>query len=77
MKTANIHQAKTQLSKLIDLALAGEEVIICKSGKPVVKLTAIIEKKEIRKSGQWQGKIEIKEDFDELPADFLSHFSKK
>ncbi|WP_172657282.1 type II toxin-antitoxin system Phd/YefM family antitoxin [Myxosarcina sp. GI1] len=38
MKIANIHEAKTQLSKLIESALAGEEIIIAKSGKPLVKL---------------------------------------
>lgn len=41
MPTTNIHAAKTNLSKLIDAALRGEEVIIAKSGKPLVKLVAI------------------------------------
>ena len=41
MKKANLHEAKTHLSKLVDLALKGEEVVICKAGKPVAKLVAI------------------------------------
>ena len=38
MKIFNIHEAKTQLSKLIESALAGEEIIIAKAGKPLVRL---------------------------------------
>jgi prevent-host-death family protein len=41
MEIANIHDAKSQLSKLIELALEGEEVIIAKAGKPVIKLVPI------------------------------------
>jgi prevent-host-death family protein len=41
MVTANIHQAKTNLSKLIERAEAGEEVVIARNGKPVVRLTVI------------------------------------
>lgn len=41
MKKANLHEAKTNLSQLVDLAVKGEEVVICKAGHPVVKLVAI------------------------------------
>ena len=38
MRTANIHEAKTQLSRLVEAALAGEEVVIARNGVPAVKL---------------------------------------
>ena len=64
MKTANIHQAKTQLSRLIDAALTGEEVIIARSGTPVVRLVPIELPKAPRKLGLDAGKIVIADDFD-------------
>jgi prevent-host-death family protein len=42
MEIANIHQAKSQFSKLVELALHGEEVIVAKAGKPVIKLVPIL-----------------------------------
>ena len=75
MKISNIHEAKTQLSKLIELALAGEEIIIAKAGKPLVKLIRDRENQKIRTPGGWEGKIIMSEDFDEeLPADILKGF---
>ncbi len=74
MKKTNLHEAKTNLSKLVDLALQGEEVIICKAGTPVVRLVAIKTKKKRRKPGAWAGKGSIAPDFDVLPNDFMKHF---
>ena len=74
MKKANLHEAKTNLSRLVDLAVQGEEVIICKAGQPVVKLVSICSKKKVRKPGAWKGKVKIKEDFDKLPTNFMKHF---
>lgn len=74
MKKANLHEAKTNLSKLVELALKGEEVFICKAGKPVAKLVALGKKKKTRKPGILKGKISIKKDFDELPEEFMEHF---
>lgn len=65
-KTANIHAAKTQLSKLIEAALAGEEVIIQKAGKPAVRLAPISPATAPRKAGAWKGKVRIAPDFDEM-----------
>ncbi len=48
MTITNIHDAKTNLSKLIEAALRGEEVVIAKAGKPVVRLVAITEQPEER-----------------------------
>lgn len=73
MKTINIHQAKTDLSKLIKEVLEGEEVIIAKYGEPLVKIEPYkpIQK---RKPGIWKGKVKIKDDFDELPEEILAGF---
>ena len=65
MQMANIHEAKTNLSKLIEKVEKGNEVIIAKAGKPVAKLVAYKPKKELRKPGIWKGKVWISPDFDE------------
>ncbi len=65
MQIFNIHQAKTNLSKLIEKTSKGEEVIIAKAGKPVAKLVAYKEKLKPRKPGLWKGKIWVSDDFDE------------
>ncbi|HVC93545.1 MAG TPA: type II toxin-antitoxin system prevent-host-death family antitoxin [Pirellulales bacterium] len=69
MQMTNIHVAKSQLSKLVERAEAGEEIIIARAGKPVAKLVAYRRGKTARKGGQWRGKVRIADDFDELPAD--------
>jgi len=63
MLTANIHEAKTNLSKLIEHVLQGKEVIIAKAGKPVAKIVEYNEKLEVRKPGLLKGKIEVPDDF--------------
>jgi prevent-host-death family protein len=60
--TLNLYEAKTQLSSLVELAAAGEEIIIAKNGKPMAKLVAIERVK--RKPGRLKGKIWISPDFD-------------
>ncbi len=68
MQIINIHQAKTNLSKLIEKTLEGEDVIIAKAGKPVVKLVAYKEKLKPRKPGLWKGKVFVPDNFtDEDP----------
>ncbi len=74
MEIANIHEAKTQLSKLVERALEGEEVIIAHAGKPAVRLVPIRESDTPRKGGQWKGKVRIAEDFDGLPDDLARAF---
>ena len=64
MEIANIHQAKAHLSRLIELALAGEEVQIARSGQPLVRLVPVQPETQPRRGGQLQGKIWIAEDFD-------------
>lgn len=66
MHIVNIHEAKTNLSKLIQKALAGDEVVIAKAGKPVVEVVAYKEKKlKPRKLGLLKGKIWVSDDFDD------------
>lgn len=69
MTISNIHQAKSQLSKLIEKAERGEEVIIARAGKPVARLVPYRATTRPRKGGQWKGRVRISPDFDELPPD--------
>jgi prevent-host-death family protein len=68
MKTVNIHQAKTQLSKLIEQASKGESFIIAKAGKPVVRVTALSAPTaaQVRRLGFMAGQISVPEDFDRM-----------
>lgn len=74
MEIANIHEAKSRLSKLIERAMSGEEVIIAKAGQPMVRLVPIQVEDTPRLGGQWKGLVRIAEDFDELPADIAAAF---
>jgi prevent-host-death family protein len=74
MTIANIHEAKSQLSKLVDRALQGEDVIIARAGTPVIRLVPISRSEAPRQGGQWKGKVRIAEDFDELPDDIARAF---
>jgi prevent-host-death family protein len=62
MQKVNIHQAKTHLSRLVDRAAAGEEILIAKNGRPMAKLTPITA--ERRKPGRLKGRIRVRPDFD-------------
>jgi prevent-host-death family protein len=74
MRITNIHEAKSQLSKLVDCALKGEEVIIARAGTPVVRLVPIRQSDAPRQGGQWKGKVRIAADFDDLPDDIALAF---
>jgi prevent-host-death family protein len=66
MKIANMHAAKSQLSSLVEDALAGEEVIIARRGHPVVRLQAILETDTPRKIGTLPGLLkQMPDDFDD------------
>ena len=74
MTQATIHQAKTHLSRLIRKALDGEEVIIAKRDKPLVRLEVVHSKKSKRKLGSGKGLITyIAPDFDEPLKDFAEY----
>ena len=74
MEIYNIHNAKTHLSKLIERVRKGEEITIGKAGKPVAKLVPIYRDSEPRRGGQWQGRVKIAADFDELPEEITAAF---
>ncbi len=75
MTVVNIYDAKTQLSKLIEQAAAGHDVVIARGGKPVARLTRLNAPKRKLRFGVLKGKIKVSEDFDApLPSDILTHF---
>jgi prevent-host-death family protein len=74
MEIANIHEAKSQLSKLVELAMNGEEVIIARAGTPMVRLVPIQADATPRVGGQWKGRVRIADDFDSLPEDIAAAF---
>jgi len=73
MHQVNIHEAKTHLSKLIQEVIAGENVIIAKGNKPVVKLVALSSQSPQRQLGTAKGKIVMADDFDEPLDDFAAY----
>jgi prevent-host-death family protein len=73
-RTVNIHEAKTQLSKLVARAEGGEEVVISRAGVPVAKLVAYHEPVAPRQPGGWRGRVRIADDFDSLPPDLTEAF---
>ncbi|MEK6663702.1 MAG: type II toxin-antitoxin system Phd/YefM family antitoxin [Pseudomonadota bacterium] len=78
MRTINIHEAKTHLSRLVEEVSAGEELTIVKAGKPMARLVPIKPAKRVRKPGFLKGKIRISKDFDApLPGDLLDAFEGK
>ena len=72
MATVNIHDAKTHLSRLIEQAAQGEQVIIAKAGKPLVKLTALEAPTRPRRLGFLKGQIAVPEDFDTMGAEEIA-----
>ncbi len=75
MRTFNIYEAKTQLSKLVDLASSGTDVVIARSGRPVARLTAVNTEKRPLVFGLLEGEGWIADDFnDPLPEDLQAAF---
>ena len=74
MQTVNIHEAKTQLSKLIEQAVKGESFIIAKAGKPMVKVTKLDtpEANSMKRLGFMAGQISTPKDFDEMGKDEIA-----
>jgi prevent-host-death family protein len=74
-KTVNLYEAKTHLSRLVDRAAQGEEIVIAKAGKPKAKLVAFRAAAAQREPANLLGITFIAEDFDEpLPAEIQSAF---
>lgn len=66
METVNIHEAKTQLSRLVDKAVNGESFIIAKSGKPLVRVSALDAPRVATRLGFMAGEIAVPRDFDRM-----------
>jgi prevent-host-death family protein len=75
MLTINIHEAKTHLSRLIDLAVRGEPFIIAKAGKPLVKVMSLTspEPGQVKRLGFMTGQIAVPDDFDRMGNDEIEH----
>ena len=65
MKTVNMHEAKTHLSRLVEGALRGEPFVIARAGKPLVKVT-LVETEPPRRTGFLAGQVDIPDDFDTM-----------
>lgn len=73
----SVHDAKTQLSRLLDQAMAGEEVIIMRSGRPLVRLTPVESTPTRRRLGTAKDDFVVPDDFDApLPDDILREFER-
>jgi prevent-host-death family protein len=72
MISVNIHEAKTQLSRLVDRAAAGESLIIAKHGKPVAKLVPLDAVQEKSRIGFMIGHISVPDDFDRMDEDAIA-----
>ena len=73
MAKFNVAEAKSRFSELVQKAMIGEEVIIAKDNKPVVKLVRIAEPDNPRVSGSAKGQIWMAPDFDATPDDFKGY----
>jgi prevent-host-death family protein len=76
-EVVNMHEAKSTLSRLVERALAGEEIVIARSGEPLVRLVPVVRRNKPRQPGKWRGKLWIADDFDRLPDEILAAFEGK
>lgn len=71
----NLYEAKTALSRLVDRAAAGEEIVIAKAGRPMARLVPLRARAVRREPGGWEGRVRIADDFDApLPAALQAAF---
>lgn len=75
METVNIYDAKTRLSQLVDRAVSGEDVVVSRNGKPLVRITRLKTSKRRIRFGVLKGRLTIPADFDApLPDEVLAGF---
>jgi prevent-host-death family protein len=74
MRQVNVHEAKSQLSRLLEDVEKGERVVIARAGAPVAVLSAYTAPKRRRRLGLFPGEATLGPDFDELPADIAAAF---
>ena len=71
----NVHDAKTNLSRLLDRAAAGEEIVIARAGKPVARLVALAPRPP-REFGRLKGKVWMSDDFDRIDDELIDLFER-
>lgn len=76
MHQVNVYEAKTHLSQLLDRVEAGEEIIIGRAGRPVARLVPYRQIRADRQPGAWRGRVQISQDFDELPEELRRAFDR-
>jgi len=75
VKKVNIYEAKTQLSRLVEEAASGQDVVIARAGRPVARLTRLEKTSRKRRLGVLDGRFKIPDDFNRaLPEEVLSAF---
>lgn len=75
MRSVNIHEAKTHLSRLVDEVSEGEEIVIAKAGKPLARLVPFRKRTMRRKLGILAGRLSVPDDFDApLPEELTASF---
>lgn len=75
MKSVDIDEAKARLSEWVDAAAAGEDVVVCRNGRPVARITQLEPTKRVIKLGVLKGQIRVSADFDApLPDEVLAGF---
>ena len=73
MQTVNIHQAKTQFSRFVDQAAAGEEIVIARAGKPLARLVPLLPRPAApRTLGLGKGRFSLPADFDAMNANEIA-----
>ncbi|MCH5673876.1 type II toxin-antitoxin system Phd/YefM family antitoxin [Streptomyces gilvus] len=73
----NVHDAKTNFSRILQLVETGEEIIISRAGEPVAKVVPFRERVRRTDHGALRGQIHIPDDFDELPEDIAEAFGMR
>lgn len=73
-----MHEAKTKLSRLVERAQAGEDIVIARNGQPVARLVPVDSTSSLASvHGRWRGRVRMAEDFDELPDDIAESFGAR
>jgi prevent-host-death family protein len=78
MAQVGMHEAKTTLSQLVQRAESGEDIVIARNGKPVVRLVPVVTTPSLGSvRGAWRGRVRMADDFDELPDDIADALGAK
>jgi prevent-host-death family protein len=78
MEQVGMHEAKTRLSQLVERAAAGEEIVIARNGTPIVRLVPVAPSGALAGvRGAWSGRVQMADDFDDLPEDIAGAFGAR